>query len=63
MHAADRPSALALMDRCLERLVVEGVRTTKDLQRAIITNPDFAATPVTTRWTEESFLPAWEANA
>jgi len=63
VHAADRPSALALMDRCLERLVVEGVRTTKDLQRAIITNPDFAATPVTTRWTEESFLPAWKANA
>jgi acetyl-CoA carboxylase biotin carboxylase subunit len=51
------------MDRCLERLVVEGVRTTKDLQRAIINHPDFAATPVTTRWTEESFLSAWEVSA
>ena len=63
VHAADRPAALALMDRCLERLVVEGVRTTKDLQRAIINHPDFATSPVTTRWTEESFLSAWEAGA
>jgi acetyl-CoA carboxylase biotin carboxylase subunit len=61
VHAPDRPQALALMDRCLQRLVVEGVRTTKDLQRAIITNPEFAESPVTTRWTEETFLPAWEA--
>ena len=61
VHAEDRPRALALMESCLARLVVEGVRTTRDLQRAIITNADFASTPVTTRWTEEIFLPEWES--
>ena len=61
VHAEDRPRALALMESCLSRLVVEGVRTTRDLQRAIITNPDFASSPVTTRWTEETFLPGWES--
>lgn len=61
VHAEDRPRALALMDACLGRLVVEGVRTTRDLQRAIVINPDFATSPVTTRWTEETFLPEWES--
>jgi acetyl-CoA carboxylase biotin carboxylase subunit len=56
-HAATRAEALALMDRALSRLRVEGISTTTPLQRSIITDPRFGTEPIHTRWLEEVFLP------
>lgn len=54
--AADRAAALDLMRRGLERFRIEGVKTTVPLLAAVIADPAFAASPVTTRWLEEEFL-------
>ncbi|GAB3379665.1 acetyl-CoA carboxylase biotin carboxylase subunit [Amycolatopsis echigonensis] len=59
VHAADRPAAVALMRRVLDRTGAEGISTTVDVHRAILADPAFAEGPVTTRWLEEHFLPAW----
>jgi acetyl-CoA carboxylase biotin carboxylase subunit len=59
VHDVDRASALKKMDRALAHLRVRGVHTTAPLHRAIVTDTDFAAEPVTTRWIEEHFLPRW----
>jgi acetyl-CoA carboxylase biotin carboxylase subunit len=62
VHAADRPAAIALMERALEKLTVQGVHTTIDLHRAIMGDTTFRTTPITTKWLEENFLPTWEKN-
>ena len=62
VHAGDRAAAIALMARALAKLRIGGVRTTVPLHEAILTDPAFAAGPVTTRWLEESFLAAWESS-
>ena len=62
VHAADRSSAIALMERALEKLTVHGVHTTIDLHRAIMGDTTFRTTPITTKWLEENFLPTWEKN-
>ena len=59
----DRPAALALMGRALERFRVEGVATTIPLHRAVVGHPDFVRRPPTTRWLEEEFLPTWTQEA
>ncbi|MCR1783686.1 ATP-grasp domain-containing protein [Nocardioides carbamazepini] len=56
-HAASRTEALALMDRALARLRVEGIRTTTDLQRAIVSDERYRSEPIHTRWLEDVFLP------
>jgi acetyl-CoA carboxylase, biotin carboxylase subunit len=63
VHADDRDAAVALMRRTLDRIEVEGVSTTADIHAAILAHPDFAKAPVTTRWVEEEFLPAWAPEA
>ena len=50
VHAQDRPSALALMARALERMRISGVTTTAPLHQAIVANQVFATRPITTRW-------------
>lgn len=60
-HADDREGALALMRRVLDKIKVEGISTTVDVHRAILEDPSFAHSPVTTRWLEEQFLPDWLA--
>ncbi|QIZ37731.1 acetyl/propionyl/methylcrotonyl-CoA carboxylase subunit alpha [Saccharopolyspora sp. ASAGF58] len=59
VHAADRPAAVDLMRRTLERTRAEGISTTVGVHRAILGDPAFAQGPVTTRWLEEQFLPSW----
>ena len=56
VHAPDRPSAIALLDRALAKARIGGVRTTVPLVRRILADPTFAAAPVTTRWLEQEFL-------
>ncbi|MCU1537860.1 MAG: acetyl-CoA carboxylase, biotin carboxylase [Humibacillus sp.] len=57
VHAATRIEALALMDRALTRLKVEGIKTTTPLQRSIISDERFRSDLIHTRWLEEVFLP------
>jgi acetyl-CoA carboxylase biotin carboxylase subunit len=60
-YAPSRPEAIALMSKALAKLQVEGISTTIDLQSAIMADNEFRTSPITTKWLEEKFLPAWEA--
>jgi acetyl-CoA carboxylase, biotin carboxylase subunit len=42
-HGRDRREAIARMRRCLDAMVVEGIKTTIPLQRRIMDDPDFQA--------------------
>ncbi|MDT5156802.1 MAG: acetyl-CoA carboxylase, biotin carboxylase subunit [Acidobacteriota bacterium] len=55
VHARTREVALARMRRALEVMVVEGIKTTIPLHRAIIEDPYFRAGEYTTRFMEEFF--------
>jgi acetyl-CoA carboxylase biotin carboxylase subunit len=61
--APDRRAALELMRRGLDRFLIEGVETTVPLLRDVVSDPSFAASPVTTRWLESEFLTEWGADA
>ncbi|WP_367186565.1 hypothetical protein [Sporichthya sp.] len=56
VHAPDRASAIALLDRALAKARIGGVASTVPLVRSILADPAFAAGPVTTRWLEQEFL-------
>lgn len=56
-RAPSRGEALALMERALARLRAEGIRTTTDLQRAIVGDERYRSEPIHTRWLEDVFLP------
>jgi acetyl-CoA carboxylase biotin carboxylase subunit len=62
VHARDRPAALDLMLRALNKTRVGGVATTIPLHRAILGHSDFRRSPVTTQWLESTFLPIWETR-
>ena len=62
VYAEDRAQALKLMSRALSRLRIGGVETTTPLHLAVMADEEFATTPITTRWLEESFLPRWEGS-
>ena len=58
VHAPDRQRAVDLMARDLSKATVRGVKTTIDLQLEIMNDETFRNQPITTKWLEESFLPA-----
>jgi acetyl-CoA carboxylase, biotin carboxylase subunit len=60
VHSPSREQAVDLMSRALRKLDVGGVSTTIALHQSIMADPDFRSSPVTTKWLEEKFLPAWE---
>ena len=43
VHGRDRKEAIARMRRCLDAMVVEGIKTTIPLHRKIMDDPDFQA--------------------
>ncbi len=51
-HGRDRNEAIARMRRCLELMVVEGIKTNIPLHRRIMDDPDFQAGRVDTRFME-----------
>jgi len=53
----DRTEAMARMRRCLDVMVVEGIKTNASLHRRILDDPDFVAGRFTTRFMER-FMPA-----
>lgn len=60
--APTREAAIARSLRALGEFRLDGLATPVQLYRDIITHPDFAALGYSTRWFEESFLPAWNAE-
>ena len=52
----DRAEAIARMQRALLEMQVEGVETTREFQRKLISSPEFIAGNVHTRFVETSFL-------
>jgi acetyl-CoA carboxylase, biotin carboxylase subunit len=60
VHAPSRPEAVELMQKALGKLTVGGISTTIDVHQAIFSDEEFRTSPITTKWLEEKFLPAWE---
>ncbi len=58
VHAPDREQAVALMIEALDGFAVTGIPTTIPFHRRVLSHPDFAEGKVTTKWVEDSFLPA-----
>jgi len=52
VHGRDRREAIARMRRCLDVMVVEGIRTTVPLHRRIMDDPDFLAGRLSTKFME-----------
>jgi acetyl-CoA carboxylase biotin carboxylase subunit len=59
-HGRDRAEAIARMRRCVEVMVVEGIKTNIPLHRRILEDPDFLAGRFDTRFLER-FLPQKKA--
>jgi acetyl-CoA carboxylase biotin carboxylase subunit len=55
-HGRDRAEAIARMRRCLDVMVVEGIKTNIPLHRRILEDPDFQAGRFDTGFMER-FLP------
>ena len=55
---ADRAAAIAAALHALEDFQIEGVETTRDLQRAVLSHDDFRNDVINTRWLESTLLPA-----
>ncbi len=55
--APDREQAIARSRRALAELQIEGVATPAQLYSEVISMPEFAGHPVSTRWFEDSVLP------
>jgi acetyl-CoA carboxylase biotin carboxylase subunit len=51
-HGRDRAEAIARMRRCLDAMVVEGIKTSAPLHRKILADPDFLAGRVDTGFME-----------
>ncbi len=58
VHAADRPTAMAVMRRALDELVIEGIQTTIPLHKRIFRDRDFIEGRVDTTWVERVLMPA-----
>jgi acetyl-CoA carboxylase biotin carboxylase subunit len=61
VHAPSRDEAIARMRQALAGLHVEGPTTTAAFHDSVLAHDDFVAGRVTTRWVEETFLPARKA--
>jgi acetyl-CoA carboxylase biotin carboxylase subunit len=58
VHAPDRGQAVARMITAIDQFEVTGLPTTLPFHRKVMSHPDFIAGHVTTRWVEETYLPA-----
>jgi acetyl-CoA carboxylase biotin carboxylase subunit len=59
VRGRDRDEARRRMARLLEKLVVEGVPTNRELLHAVVTSDEFGRDTHHTRWLEEDMLPSW----
>ena len=58
VRGADRPDTIAASLDALDRFEIEGVETTRDLQRAVLSHDDFRNEAINTRWLETTLLPS-----
>jgi acetyl-CoA carboxylase biotin carboxylase subunit len=56
-HGRTRPEAIARMKRCLEMMVVEGIKTNITLHQRILEEPDFVEGRIDTRFMERFLVP------
>jgi acetyl-CoA carboxylase biotin carboxylase subunit len=63
VHGRDRAEAIARMRRCLDVMVVEGIKTTIPLHRRIMDDADFQAGRLDTRFMERYQVPKRAAAA
>jgi acetyl-CoA carboxylase biotin carboxylase subunit len=54
----DRPTAIDASLDALERFEIEGIQTTRELHRAVLSHDDFRNDVINTRWLETTVLPA-----
>jgi acetyl-CoA carboxylase biotin carboxylase subunit len=52
VHGRDRKEAIARMRRCLDVMIVEGIKTTIPLHRRILDDPDFISGRLSTHFME-----------
>lgn len=63
VYGADRDQAVARMDEALNAFTIEGLTSNLSLQRFIVGHPDFRDNRITTRWLEQTGLPAFAKRA
>jgi len=56
-HGRDRSEAAARLRTALDSFEIGGIHTTIPFHREVLRHPDFHGNRVTTRWTEETFIP------
>ena len=56
-HGRPRPEAIARMKRCLEMMVVEGIKTNITLHQRILEELDFVEGRIDTRFMERFLVP------
>jgi acetyl-CoA carboxylase biotin carboxylase subunit len=61
-HGRDRAQAVERMAAALERFHVAGIQTTIPFHQGVMRHPDFLDNRVTTRWTEQTFIPQWDSG-
>ena len=59
VRGSDREDALARLDEALGRFEIGGLRTNLALQRFVVRHPDFQNNAISTRWLEQTGLPAF----
>lgn len=62
VHADNRLEAVTKMDRILDELVIQGVNTNADFQKALLHDSTVARGMFDTRYLEKEFLPRWQAS-
>ena len=63
VSGADRADAIASALDALDAFAIEGIDTTRDLHRAVLSHDDFRRDVINTRWLETTLLPELAASA
>lgn len=63
VHRNTRQEAIATMQRALAELRIEGIKTTTDFHREILSQPEFIDGSVDTKWVEREYLPRRGINS
>jgi acetyl-CoA carboxylase, biotin carboxylase subunit len=58
---ADRTEAIEASLKALDEFTIEGIETTRDLERAVLSHDDFRHDVINTRWLETTLLPSVSA--
>jgi acetyl-CoA carboxylase biotin carboxylase subunit len=59
---ANRDEAVDRLSAALKRFEVQGIATNIPLLQAIVDHPDFRANAISTKWLENTLLPAFQTE-